>query len=79
MCKVITDAEMPRISSRQQHPSNAVAQTPKENFKRNVAIPLFDHIIMSINEKFSPSATVATPLLQLLGLVPSQCSLRERC
>ena len=75
MCKVITDAEMPRISSRQQHPSNAVAQTPKENF----AIPLFDHIIMSINEKFSPSATVATPLLQLLGLVPSQCSLRERC
>ena len=66
--KVGTAAEMPRITSRQQHRSNAEAQTPREYFQRNVAIPLLDHIIMCIEEQFSPSAKVAT---SLLGLVPS--------
>ncbi|KAL9971117.1 hypothetical protein ACROYT_G023604 [Oculina patagonica] len=59
---------MPRITSRQQHRSNTEAQNPKIYFQRNVAIPLLDHIIMCINEQFSPSATVAA---SLLGLVPS--------
>ncbi|XP_078363884.1 52 kDa repressor of the inhibitor of the protein kinase-like [Oculina patagonica] len=66
--KVGTAAEMPRITSRQQHRSNTEAQNPKIYFQRNVAIPLLDHIIMCINEQFSPSATVAA---SLLGLVPS--------
>ncbi|KAL9977462.1 hypothetical protein ACROYT_G014868 [Oculina patagonica] len=47
---------------------NTEAQNPKIYFQRNVAIPLLDHIIMCINEQFSPSATVAA---SLLGLVPS--------
>lgn len=63
-----TAAEMPRLTSRQQHHPNAEAQTPREYFQRNVAIPLIDHIIMCIEEQFSPSAKVAT---SLLGLVPS--------
>ena len=66
--KVGTAAEMPRLTPRQQHRSNAEAQTPREYFQRNVAIPLLDHIIMCIEEQFSPSAKVAT---SLLGLVPS--------
>ena len=66
--KVGTAAEMPRLTSRQQHRSNAEAQTSREYFQRNVAIPLLDHIIMCIEEQFSPSAKVAT---SLLGLVPS--------
>ena len=41
--KVGTAAEMPRLTSRQQHRSNAEAQTPRENFQRNVSIPLLDH------------------------------------
>ena len=59
---------MPRLTSRQQHRSNAKAQTPREYFQRNVAIPLFDHVIMCIEEQFSPAAKVVT---SLLGLVPS--------
>ena len=75
MCKVGTNVEMPRISSKQQHRSNAEAQTPKKYFKRNVMIPLLDHIIMSINEqRFSPSVAVAT---SLLGLVPSVLCSRD--
>ena len=66
--KVGTAAEMPQLTSRQQHRSNAEAQTPKEYFQTNVAIPLLDHIIMCIGEQFSPSAKAAT---SLLGLVPS--------
>ena len=39
--KVGTAAEMPRLTSRQQHRrSSAEAQTPKEYLQRNVAIPL---------------------------------------
>ena len=72
--KVGTNAEMPRISSRQQHRSNAEVQTPKEYFKQNDAIHLLDHIIMSIDEQFSPSAAVAT---SLLGLVPSVLCARD--
>jgi len=66
--KVGTAAEMPRLTSRQQHRSNAEAQTPREYFQRNVSIPLLDHIIMCIGEQFSPSAKAAT---SLLGLIPS--------
>ena len=66
--KVATAAEMPRLTSRQQHRSNAEAQTPREYFQRNVAIPLLDRIIMCIEEQFSQSPKVAT---SLLGLDPS--------
>ena len=67
--KVGSNAEMPGISSRQQHRFNAGAQTPKEYFKRNVAIALLDHIVMSINEQFSPSAAVTTSLFVFVPCV----------
>ena len=70
--KVGTAAEMPRITSRQQHRSNAEAQTPREYFQRNVAIPLLDHIIMCIEEQFSPSAHITT-------WPRSKCSLFKKC
>ena len=40
----------------------------QQYFQRNVAIPLLDHIIMCLDQQFSPSAIIAT---SLLGLVPS--------
>ena len=64
--KVITAAEMPRLISRQQHRSNAEAQTPREYFQRNVIIPLLDHILMCIEKQFSLSAKVATSLIGLV-------------
>ena len=59
---------MPRISSRQQHRSNAAATTPCKYFQINVAIPLLDHIIEFIDQQFSKSSTMA---IKLLGLVPA--------
>ena len=44
------------------------ANSPQEYYQRNVAIPLLDHIIMCLDQQFSPSAIIAT---SLLGLVPS--------
>ena len=74
--KVGTAGEMPRLTSRQQHRSIAEAQTPREYFKRNVTIPLLDHIIMCIEEQFSPSAKLAT---SVLGPARSKCSLFKKC
>lgn len=50
---------MPRIASRQQHKSNVEASSCCEYFQRNVAIPILDHIIMSIDQQFSPSAIIS--------------------
>ena len=63
MAEVRTAAEMPRLTSRQQHRSDAKAQAPREYFQRNLAIP-----ISCFEEQFSPPAKVIT---SLLGLVPS--------
>ena len=72
--KVGTVPEMPHITSRQQHRCNAEASSPREYFKRNVAIPVLDHIIMCIDQQFSPSAVIAA---SLLGLVPSVLCLKD--
>ena len=70
--KVGSQVSMPRIASRQAHRSNSEATSPLEHYKRNLVIPFLDHIIMCIDQKFSPSAVIAT---SLLGLIPSiMCS-----
>ena len=66
--KVGAVVSMPRIALRQGHRSNIEASSACEYFQRNVAIPILDHIIMGIDQQFSPSANIAT---SLLGLVPS--------
>ena len=66
--KVGSTAGIPRITSRQQHRSNAAATTPCKYFEINVAIPFLDHIIGFIGQQFSKSSTTA---IKLLGLVPS--------
>ena len=71
--KVGTVPGMPRITSRQQHRCSAEASSPREYFKRNVAIPVLDDI-MCIDQQFSPSAVIAA---SLLGLVPSVLCLKD--
>ena len=66
--KVGTTVVMPRITSRQQHRSNAPAISPCEYFQRNVAIPLLDHIIMFVDQQF-PDSSIIT--VTQLGLIPS--------
>ena len=51
--KIGSPVSMPRIASRQAHRSNAEAPSPSEHFKRNIAIPFLDHIIMCIEQRFS--------------------------
>ena len=66
--KVGTAVGMPHITTRQQHRNNAETNSVQEYFKRSIAIPLLDHIIMCIDQQFSPSAVIA---ISLLDLVPS--------
>lgn len=66
--KVGTIPSMPRITGRQQHRSNATAESVFEYFKKNAAIPFLDHIISDLDEQFSCLAITAS---SLLGLVPT--------
>ena len=61
--KVDTIPDMPRITARQQHCSNASSSSPEEYFKRNITIPFLDHVICCIDQKFSQSATTVSSLL----------------
>lgn len=71
---VSTTPEMPRITGRQQHHSNPSSFSVEDYFKKTVAIPLLDHIITSMRDRFSTAAIVAS---SLLGVVPSVCCSRE--
>ena len=65
---------MPRIAKRQQHRSNAPAESPFDYYNRNVAIPFLDHISSNLNTQFSVMAVTAS---SLLGLVPAIICARE--
>ena len=65
---------MPRIAKRQQHRSNAPAESPFEYYNRNVAIHFLDHISSNLNAQFSVMAVTAS---SLLGLVPAIVSTRD--
>ena len=59
---------MPRITARQQHRSNQESLTSEDYYKKAVAIPFLNHLLTSLNDRFSKSAIIAS---SLLGLVPS--------
>ena len=65
---------MPRIAKRQQHRSNAPAESPFDYYNRNVAIPFLDHISSNLNTQFSVMAVTAS---SLLGLVPAVICTRD--
>ena len=66
--KVGCSPSKPRAAQRQQHRSNAPAESVVEYYKRNCAIPFLDHILSNLDKQFSSLAITAT---SLLGLVPS--------
>ena len=74
--KVGAAVEMPRITSRQKHRSNAEALSPQEYLKKNVVIPFLDHIIMCLDQQFSPAAIIPS---SLLALVPSILCSKNPC
>ena len=62
----------PRTCIHQRNRPNAEAETVKEWYRVNVAVPFLDHIIVELDSQFSAIAQTST---RLLGLVPSiMCS-----
>ena len=43
----------PRVTVRQEHQTNTPSGSVQEFYKRNTVIPLLDHIIASLEAKFS--------------------------
>ena len=74
--QVGTVPEAPRVTKRQQHRTNPEASSVEEYYRRVVVIPFIDHIIQSLEDRFSPCSLIAS---SLLGIVPSVCCTREVC
>ena len=72
--KVGTQVSMPRIARWQQHRSNPQVSSPKDYYKKTVAIPFLDHVLSTLNSQFSETAKVAS---SVLGVVPSVCCSRD--
>ena len=51
---------IPRLCGRQQHRDNVPAGTPDEYYKRNLTIPLLDHVLMEVKSRFSIHQQSAT-------------------
>jgi len=68
----------PRLAGRQQHRSNVPAGTPSDYYKRNLTIPLLDHIISELDTRFnSASSAVVVEFMQLLPSVICEESASE--
>jgi len=57
---------VPRTSIRQFFRANAPSDSPLEYYKRNVAIPLLDHIINELDTQFSLLAKISCDILYLV-------------
>jgi len=51
---------LPRLASRQQHRSNAMATSNQKCYCGNLTIPLLDHLITELNTKFHNSKSKKT-------------------
>ena len=65
---VNVEPSLPRLCRQQRHHDNVPAHTPTEYHKRNITIPLLDHLISEINRRFSKHQKTA---LLGLNLIPS--------
>ena len=53
MCEDIgVELCIPRLCGRQKHRDNVPAGTPDEYYKRNLTIPLLDHVLMEMKSRF---------------------------
>jgi len=72
-CKLAEDVDVmpsiPRNAGRMQHRANTPASTFEEYYKRNVTIPLLDHLLTELNLRFSEHAKRATEALKLIPSV----------
>ena len=59
---------LPRVCGRQRHRSNVPAETPSEYYRRNLSIPVLDHLLSELDTRFTTHQQTA---LQGLNLIPS--------
>ena len=59
----------PRLAGWQQHRSNVAADTVVDYYKRNLTIPLLDHIISELDTLFSSVSSSA--IVEFMQLLPS--------
>lgn len=65
----------PRTAARQGHRENVEHSTVEEYYRRAIILPLLDHILQQMRERFSKSQIVAS---RLLHLIPSVlCAVEE--
>ena len=61
MCEDIgVELCIPRLCGRHQHRDNVPDETPDEYYKRNLTIPLLDHVLIKIKSRFSIHQQSAT-------------------
>ena len=51
---------LPRVCERQCHSSNVPAQTPSEYYRRNLSIPVLDHLLSELETRFSTGPLLNT-------------------
>ena len=64
-----TQPSLPRLCGRQTHRLNIPSQTPKEYYRRNITIPLVDHILSELASRFSKHQQTAVTGLMLIPSV----------
>ena len=76
MCENIgVELCIPRLCGRQQHRDSVPAGTPHEYYKRNLTIPLLDHVLVEMKSRFSIHHQNATCGL---GFIPATMVLMEQ-
>ena len=59
----------PRLASRQQHRTNIHADNCIQYYQHNLTIPLLDHLIAELNNRFDPVSS--HHVIELMNLLPS--------
>lgn len=72
--KVGVTASSPRNAIRMEHRTNTPADTVEQYYKRNVAIPLIDHLVTELDSRFPGQAQKAT---ETLKLIPSTVTIND--
>ena len=60
------EIKVKRVAGRQVHRANAASETPKEHFRRNLAIPFIDHLKQEMDIRFSKEDRVGRAIFSLL-------------
>ena len=64
--KIQIDESLPRTTGRQLHRINVPAATPSQYYQRGLTIPMLDHLISEMDERFSNGSSITIRQIMLL-------------